>query len=324
MNKQGPTKRQNLGSWMRGIRGRIEATLSAMLEKEVTLTFEEPRKIKSRDFDALLEGGPVAISLHFGPESGWHLLLPQALAGSISDLASMGDGTAGFDIETHSTTLQEIFGQVEADLEPELSAVMGSSVEFSTIEVSISPDTLITRVGSNPAIVGSFQIEGFNDSPIIIMFEMGFAMQFSTAENEEEVAAPPSAKGKQAATPQHEERPPAPQRQQADPVARPVAFEDFGHVQPHKTEKNGQNIDSLLDISLPIIIELGRAKMLIREVLDLGPGSVIELDKLSGEPVDLYVNDKKFARGEVVVIEENFGVRITELIKVEDRLKALK
>ena len=79
----------------------------------------------------------------------------------------------------------------------------------------------------------------------------------------------------------------------------------------------------LLDISLPITIELGRTSMLIRDVLQLGPGSVIELDKVSGEPVDLYVNDRKFARGEVVVIEENFGVRITELIRVDERVKAL-
>ncbi len=85
-----------------------------------------------------------------------------------------------------------------------------------------------------------------------------------------------------------------------------------------------RNLDLLMDISLPVTIELGRTEMLIRDVLELGPGSVIELQKLSGEPIDLYINDKQFALGEVVVIDENFGIRITELLSVEDRIKALK
>ncbi len=326
MNKPGKAaSRQSLAVWMAGVRGRIESTLSAMLEKSVTLSLELPRNLKSRDYDAILQEGPVVISLPFGPDFGWHLLLPQSLAGAMADIASMGDGSAAFNSETHTSTLQEIFGQVEADIEPEVSEVVGATIEISPVEVSVSADSHIASAGGNPGIVGQIEIEGLNKCPLIILFDLGFTMQFSTAENEDEVSGP-AVRKQQTGSPASA---PAPERssqssQHQGPVARPAAFEDFGHVQTHKTEKSGQNIDSLLDISLPIIIELGRAKMLIREVLDLGPGSVIELDKLSGEPVDLYVNDKKFARGEVVVIEENFGVRITELIKVEDRLKALK
>lgn len=84
-----------------------------------------------------------------------------------------------------------------------------------------------------------------------------------------------------------------------------------------------QNIDMLMDINLPISIELGRTKMSISNILALGPGSVVELNKLAGEPVELLVNYKTVARGEVVVIDENFGVRITNLISPEERLKAL-
>ena len=72
------------------------------------------------------------------------------------------------------------------------------------------------------------------------------------------------------------------------------------------------------------LVELGRTQLSIREILDLGPGSIVELDKLAGEPADLYINDVLFARGEVVVIEENFGVRITEIVSPEDRIKNLK
>jgi flagellar motor switch protein FliN/FliY len=73
------------------------------------------------------------------------------------------------------------------------------------------------------------------------------------------------------------------------------------------------NLDLLLDVKMPLVVELGRSRMLIRDILELGPGSVIELDKAAGEPVDLLVNGKLIARGEVVVIDENFGLRITEL-----------
>ncbi len=78
-----------------------------------------------------------------------------------------------------------------------------------------------------------------------------------------------------------------------------------------------KNIDLLMDVALDVVIELGRTVMPLKEVLNLGPGAVIELDKLAGDPVDILVNNKLVARGEVVVIEENFGVRITEIIDTQ-------
>jgi len=96
------------------------------------------------------------------------------------------------------------------------------------------------------------------------------------------------------------------------------AFPDEGAAQ-----NVPENLDLILDIGLNVRVELGRTGMKIRHVLELGPGSVIELDKLAGEPVDLLVNDKLFARGEVVVIDENFGVRVTDILSVKDRIEAL-
>ena len=87
-------------------------------------------------------------------------------------------------------------------------------------------------------------------------------------------------------------------------------------IQPEK-------IEVLLDLSLPVSIELGRTKMLIKDILELGHGSVIEFDKLAGEPVDLLIYDKKVAEGEVVVIDEHFGIRLTNIIKTAERLKNL-
>jgi flagellar motor switch protein FliN/FliY len=83
-------------------------------------------------------------------------------------------------------------------------------------------------------------------------------------------------------------------------------------------------IQLLLDVPLTVSVELGRKRLSIKEILDMVPGSLLELDRLAGEPVDLMVNGKLFARGEVVVIDENFGVRIANIISPRERLERLK
>lgn len=97
-----------------------------------------------------------------------------------------------------------------------------------------------------------------------------------------------------------------------------------GQRSPEIPDVDTQNLGLILDIFVEIKVELGRTQRKIREVLELGPGSVVELDQLAGEPIDILVNDKLFAKGEVVVIDENFGVRITDILTIDERLEALK
>jgi flagellar motor switch protein FliN/FliY len=87
--------------------------------------------------------------------------------------------------------------------------------------------------------------------------------------------------------------------------------------------KQSPNLDFILDISLEISVELGRTKIPISDLLQLGQGSVIELAKLTGEPLDILVNQKLVARGEVVVINDKFGVRLTDIISPAERVKQL-
>lgn len=87
--------------------------------------------------------------------------------------------------------------------------------------------------------------------------------------------------------------------------------------------KQTPNLDFILDIPLEISVELGRAKIIISDLLQLGPGSVIELMKLAGEPLEVLVNQKLVARGEAVVINEKFGVRLTDIISPAERVKQL-
>ena len=98
-----------------------------------------------------------------------------------------------------------------------------------------------------------------------------------------------------------------------DPIAvEKVDLESFNAEDEKKN--SGIKMDLLMNLALNVSIELGRTEMQIKDILKLGIGSIVELNKLAGEPVDLLVNNKKFAEGEVVVIDENFGVRITGLV----------
>ncbi|HHX39390.1 MAG TPA: flagellar motor switch protein FliN [Armatimonadetes bacterium] len=98
----------------------------------------------------------------------------------------------------------------------------------------------------------------------------------------------------------------------AGPSVRPAIFSP---LPASSTQAGGSSIDLLLDVPLQVTVELGRTQLSVREVLGLGTGSVVELEKLAGEPVDLLVNSRLIARGEVVVIDESFGVRVTEIVR---------
>jgi flagellar motor switch protein FliN/FliY len=106
------------------------------------------------------------------------------------------------------------------------------------------------------------------------------------------------------------------------PNIQPAIFSNFEQQPVIATET--KNLDMLLDIPLQVTVELGSTKKSVKEILELSAGSIIELDKLAGEPVDILVNNRLVAQGEVVVIDENFGVRVTDIISQTDRLKKLR
>lgn len=85
-----------------------------------------------------------------------------------------------------------------------------------------------------------------------------------------------------------------------------------------------QNLDFILDIPLKVTVELGRATVMIKDILQLGQGSVLELNKLAGEPLEILVNGKLVAKGEVVVVNEKFGIRIKEIISPIERIETIK
>ena len=102
---------------------------------------------------------------------------------------------------------------------------------------------------------------------------------------------------------------------------QPVIFQPFEDKSIHK---ESSNIDLILDVPLQISVELGKTRKKIQEILELSPGSIVELDKMAGEPVDILVNGKIIAKGEVVVIDDAFGVRITDILTPSSRISHLR
>lgn len=110
---------------------------------------------------------------------------------------------------------------------------------------------------------------------------------------------------------------PAPQQPAASPQAHSPA------AKAAMAEFSKENIEVLLDVPLQIVVELGRTQMPIQKILELGPGSIVELNRMSGEPINILVNGKLVAKGEVVVVDENFGIKIKNIISPMERLTQL-
>ena len=107
-------------------------------------------------------------------------------------------------------------------------------------------------------------------------------------------------------------------------MADDVQQHEFDTLQDEGNEEVKRDIDFLLDIPVEVSVQLGTTKMMIKEILQLGQGSVIELEKLAGEPMEILANNRTVARGEVVVVNEKFGVRLTDIISPSNRVTQLK
>jgi len=111
---------------------------------------------------------------------------------------------------------------------------------------------------------------------------------------------------------------------EGEAAAATAATEAAAAPAPALDEASERNLKLILDIPLRVTVELGRTKMAVSDLLNLGQGSVVELSKLAGEPMEVLVNDKLIARGEAVVVNEKFGVRLTDIISTKERVEQLK
>lgn len=272
----------------------------------------------------------------------------------ITDLMMGGDGSNidGELGELHLSAISEAMNQMMGSSATSLSSMLGRMIDISPPEASLV-NVLENKNGADiaPFLGGDFvkiefrmQIEDLVDSTIMQLYPIDFAkslyeifmgqqMGTGTAAAPQPAPAPapqpqpaiqPAPQPQPAVQPAPQPQPyvapqvempqmqQVPQMQQAN--IQPAQFQAFNTQMPQQMASQ-ENIGLIMDVPLEVTVELGRTKKSIAEILDFTPGTIIELDKIAGEPIDVLVNGKFVAKGEVVVIEESFGIRVTEIIK---------
>ena len=221
----------------------------------------------------------------------------------ISDLLMMGDGSAPYNDDCKDA-VSELFSQISGAFATELGGKVGSSVSAA------APAVLDNSGGEG--MEGDFAAFCKISIPEIDTITMVISPDETLLEK---------------LAPQFGGKFSEPAAAAAEPVAAPASQPAAAGGMPENSfaaRMPKVNVDMLLDIELEVAIELGKTNIAIKKVLDLAPGALVELDRLAGEPVDLLVNNKVVAKGEVVVIDENFGVRIISLVSPEERIRSLR
>lgn len=213
-----------------------------------------------------------------------------------------------------SQVLKEAFSQMIGVSDSALSSRFGGNFTNSPIETFILEDTFAINVSGPLAIVGSsLSIEGeIENAPYVFAIELPLLqalLNTVSSKNGKNNRGSDYSGGNNSAN-----------EDGSNNSKLGVQHAEFNSLMPASDVHGTGNIGLLMDVTMNMTVELGRATMTIRDILSLGEGSIIELQKLAGEPVDLLVNGKLIAKGEVVVIDENFGVRVTDIINPMDRL----
>ncbi|QRZ94625.1 flagellar motor switch phosphatase FliY [Bacillus sp. LJBS06] len=330
--------------------GSSATALSTLLNQKVDITTPSVTVIpKSKISDAFPEPY-VAIEVNYTEGfSGSNLLVvEQSDAAIIADLMIGGDGKGADPSlgEIHLSAVQEAMNQMMGSAATSMSTVFSKKIDISPPRVElldvteekgtdrIPDDEMLVKVSFN------LKVGELIDSSIMQLYPLTFAKDLisslmNSGNAEEATTAQPDAtyeQPKEPVTPEpriepKQQQPQPPKRQGTAKKATPVQVSpvEFSAFDPNEaTQAPINNLDMLLDIPLSITVELGRTKRSVKEILELSAGSIIELDKLAGEPVDILVNQRIVAKGEVVVIEENFGVRVTDILSQAERINNLK
>ncbi len=245
------------------------------------------------------EGLQVRLAFEHGLPGEMCLLVKKETAALLCGIMMGGDGTEPFKDEDLDA-LNEFGNQLMGSVCTMLGSHFGTSVSPSQAQTSAyNPDHPPFELDGAALVLADLAIEGSADSRFLMLLSSALANKLGGSDS-----GSSSGGGSE-----------------PNPLANLGGFDSS---LARNLEDSPPNIQMLLDINLNVTIELGRTRLSIRKILELGPGSIIELDRLAGEPVDLLVNDKVVAKGEVVVVDEYFGIRIISLVSPEERIKQLK
>ncbi len=321
------------------VMGSASTVLSMLVNRSVEIVVRDVKDGALRDVYGIKGGSNLILRITFteGLSGESAIVLSEKGALLIADLMMGGDGSSlpGELNELYQSAVNEALSQMMGSMATTLSTLLGGKYVIlppsSERVVFESKPPLIKGLGEEDmvvCIIYSFKIgEDFEEEMLhVFPLDMAKAMvskllKRASEPEERPVVEQPERKGRveagEAPTPSVSKETP----KVAAVEAKPVQFAPLQTVQAPSVPP--KNINLILDIPLKVTVELGKTEMLIRDILNLGPGSIIELDKLAGEPVEVLVNGKPIARGEVVVIDENFGVRITDIISPRERLEKL-
>lgn len=252
-------------------------------------------------------------------QGAFHVIITKATTAVLSDFMMMGDGSAPFE-DDHMDALSELVNQIMGAVNTSMGTELELNLSLSQADTKeFSP----TEMLSAPHVVGvlDLKIDGMEDVQLLYTFDESLvsSIEAQLGSNEPETFAPEAASASSTAS-----------SDAVDLGGFDTADVDMGSFVGAGSggglfDSTGvRALDMLMDIPLDLTIELGRTVMSIRRILEMGPGSIVEMDRFAGEPVDLLINDKVVAKGEVVVVDENFGIRVVSLVTPEERIKFLK
>lgn len=328
--------------------GSAATTLSILLGRRVQITVPrvEVTSISDLRVKYPLPYLVIEVSYSSGLRGANLLVIKEPDACIIADLMMGGEGQNPPEHlnELYLSAVGEAMNQMMGATATSMSTVFNKKVDITP------PNVNVFNFSESQQSIGSFkdeqesivivsfrmEVEGLIDSEIMQILSIdvakGMVQNLMDATNKSTAAPAPAAPPSQ---PDNSARPapaspmaaaPPPVYNQASRPAQDVTVQpvQFAQLSSGMTAQVTTNIDFIADVPLQITVELGRTRKLIREILELVPGSVVELDKLAGEPVDVLVNGRLIAKGEVVVIDENFGVRVTDIIQPHERMKNIQ
>lgn len=296
-------------------------TLSELLGLQVLIT--TPR-VKITTIDEILKESSrpkvmTTIAFKKGITGNNMLMLDIADSGKIANLMMGGDGQVKMDVltELELSAVGEAMNQMIGSASTAMATMFNRMVDILPPEVNVwdesENEAKIPADLANEVCEISFQlvVENVLESTIMQVFTMDAVKDIT------EIMLGDEAEVIESETPAIAEELPLHAETEKIAVQKP----EFQKLEQNNIQNNPRNLDLIMDVPLEFSVMLGESKKTIRDILSLGTGSVVELDKLTDEPLNIYVNGKMIAQGEVVVINESFGIRITNILSKESRLK---
>ncbi len=280
---------QEVVSTLEGLVGKAP---SVGLEKEVSNSEESWESLISVPY------ARVVISAIEKEESSIELLAPVVLVTALSDLMLGGEGASkeemdNDDLDAFKEMASNIFGAIATSLK---SQELLPKLNFTTINAEIAKE-LPKKEDYAKAMVFSFKMEAIKESQIVLLTTAAFERQFEKTHKEE--------------------------KEEKEETTQSAAEE----VKTHDASLENieiRNISMLLDVKLNVKVRIGQKKMILKDVVSMDIGSVVELDQLVNDPLEILVDDKVIAKGEVVIVDGNFGIQITDIGTKKERLEQLK